>query len=111
MFNKYKWLEEQTDSLVEYIKYDHENGNQTDLDSLQDKLHIDLDTEVIYYNHCWDICKELASPCEWDTSDFSPVNNVSQLAYAALYEWAMEKIDLEELLEETLNELNDEKDI
>lgn len=111
MFNKYKWLEEQTDSLVEYIKYDHENGNETDLDSLQDKLHIDLDTEVIYYNHCWDICKELALPCEWDTSDFAPINNVSQLAYAALYEWAMEKIDLEELLEETLNELNDEKDI
>ena len=111
MFNKYKWLEEQTDSLVEYIKYDHDNGNQTDLDSLQDKLHIDLDTEVIYYNHCWDICKELALPCEWDTSDFAPINNVSQLAYAALYEWAMEKIDLEELLEETLNELNDEKDI
>ena len=111
MFNKYKWLEEQTESLVEYIKYDHENGNQTDLDSIQDKLHTDLDTEVIYYNHCWDICKELASPCEWDTSDFAPINNVSQLAYAALYEWAMEKIDLEELLEETLNELNDEKDI
>ena len=111
MFNKYKWLEEQTDSLVEYIKYDHENGNQTDLDSLQDKLHTDLDTEVIYYSHCWDICKELAQAYEWDTSDFAPINNVSQLAYAALYEWAMEKIDLEELLEETLNELNDEKNI
>jgi len=111
MFNKYKWLEEQTESLVEYIKYDHENGNETDLDSLQDKLHIDLDTDVIYYSHCWDICKELAFPCEWDTHELAPFNNVSQLAYAALYDWAMEKIDLEELLEETLKELNDEKDI
>lgn len=109
MFNKYKWLEEQTESLIEYIKEDHKNGNRTDLDSLQEKLHIDLDTEVIYYNHCWDICKELASPCEWDLSEWGPINNVSQLAYAALYEWAMQKIDLEELLEETQSELDNEE--
>lgn len=109
MFNKYKWLEEQTESLIEYIKEDHKNGNRTDVDSLQEKLHIDLDTDVIYYSDCWDICKELAPAYEWDRSDFGPINNVSQLAYVALYDWAMQKIDLEELLEETQSELDNEE--
>jgi len=104
MFNKYKWLEEQKESLKEYINAEVANGNTPDYDELCEQLQNDIDNDCIYYNDCWDICKELALCHEWDKMELGPITSLPQLAYASLYEYANENLDLEELLTETLNE-------
>jgi hypothetical protein len=55
MFNKYKWLEEQTESLTEYLQHDPE----ATYDDLHEKLLQDIDTDCIYYATCFEIIKEL----------------------------------------------------
>jgi len=104
MFNKYKWLDEQKESLKEYINAEVANGNTPDYGELCEQLQNDIDNDVIYYNVCWDICKELAEVTEWDKMELGPVSSLQQLAYVSLYEYANENLDLEELLTETLNE-------
>jgi hypothetical protein len=104
MFNKYKWLEEQKESLKEYIVTEWANGNTPEYSELCEKLQNDIDNDVIYYNVCWDICKELAQCNEWDKMELGPITNLAQLAYISLYEYANENLDLEKLLDETINE-------
>jgi hypothetical protein len=104
MFNKYKWLEEQKESLKEYIVTEWANGNTPDYGELCEQLQTDIDRDVIYYNDCWDICRELAPCNEWDKLELGPVTSLAQLAYISLYEYANETLDLEELLNETINE-------
>ena len=104
MFNKYKWLEEQKESLKEYIVTEWANDNQPNYEDVCEQLHIDIDRDVIYYKDCWDICRELAQVTEWDKMELGPITNLAQLAYASLYEFANENLDLEELLNETINE-------
>ena len=104
MFNKYQWLKEQKESLKEYIVTEWANGNTPDYGDLCEQLQNDIDNDVIYYNVCWDICKELAPCNEWDKMELGPITNLAQLAYVSLYEFANENLDLEELLNETLNE-------
>ena len=64
----------------------------------------DIDNDVIYTNDCWDICKELAELTEWDKMELGPITSLQQLAYISLYEFANDNLDLEELLNETINE-------
>ena len=104
MFNKYKWLEEQKESLKEYIVTEWANDNQPNCEDVYEQLHIDIDRDIIYTNDCWDICKELAPCNEWDKMELGPVTSLQQLAYSALYEFANENLDIEELLNETINE-------
>lgn len=106
MFNKYKWLKEQKESLKEYINAEIANGNNPEFDDLSDHLMSDIDNDCIYYSDCWDICKELAEVTEWDKAEFGPVKSLAQLAYVSLYEFANENLDLEEILETTINEAN-----
>jgi hypothetical protein len=98
-FNKYQWLEEQTKSLNEYLKFNKENGNQTDYDELFEQLLQEIDNDCIYYSNCWDICKQLAPVDEWDKMELAPITNISQLAYAALYEFATDNINIQEILD------------
>ena len=105
MFNKYKWLEEQKESLKEYIVTEWANGNTPDYGDLCEQLQSDIDNDCIYYSNCWEICKQIAPSFDWDKLDFAPINSISQLAYASLYEFANENLDIEQLLEETLNEI------
>ena len=104
MFNKYQWLEEQKESLKEYIVTEWANGNTPDYGDLCEQLQNDIDNDVIYYNDCWDICKELAELTEWDKMELGPITSLQQLAYISLYEYANENLDLEDLINETLNE-------
>jgi hypothetical protein len=106
MFNKYKWLEEQKESLKEYISAEIANGNNPEFDDLSDHLMSDIDNDCIYYSNCWDICKELAPCNDWDTMELGPITNLTQLAYASLYEYATDNLDLEEILETTISEAN-----
>jgi hypothetical protein len=104
MFNTYQWLKEQKESLKEYIVTEWANGNTPDYGDLCEQLQNDIDNDVIYYNDCWDICRELAEVTEWDKMELGPVTSLQQLAYISLYEFANDNLDLEELLNETLNE-------
>jgi hypothetical protein len=93
MFNKYKWLEEQTESLTEYLQHDPE----ATYDDLHDYMMTDIDNACIYYATCFDIIKELHFT-DFTDSDFT-VSNVSQAAYAALYEFATDNLDINTILE------------
>jgi hypothetical protein len=104
MFNKYKWLEEQKQFLKEYINAEIANGNTPDYGDLCEQLQNDIDNDVIYYNDCWNICRELAQVTEWDKMELGPITSLQQLAYVSLYEYANENLDLEKLLNETINE-------
>jgi thiamine pyrophosphate-dependent acetolactate synthase large subunit-like protein len=104
MFNKRKWLKEQKESLKEYIVTEWANGNTPDYSDLCEQLQNDIDRDVIYFNDCWNICRELAQATEWDKMELGPITSLQQLAYASLYEFANETLDLEELLNETINE-------
>lgn len=97
MFNKYKWLEEQIESLTEYLQHDPE----ATYDDLQEKLLQDIDNDCIYYSNCFDIIKEL-NFTEFTDSDFE-ITNVSQAAYAALYEFATDNLDINTILENESN--------
>jgi hypothetical protein len=94
-FNKYQWLEEQKKSLREYLA----NEPEATYDDLYDHMLSDIDNDCIYYTNCWDICKQLAPVDEWDKMELAPITNISQLAYAALYEFATDNIDIEDILE------------
>ena len=93
MFNKYKWLEEQTESLTEYLQHDPE----ATYDDLHDHMMTDIDNACIYYADCFDIIKELHFT-DFTDSDFT-ITNVSQAAYAALYEFATYNLDINTILE------------
>lgn len=105
MFNQYKWLEEQKELLKEFIIAEVANGNTPDYGDLCEQLQNDIDNDCIYYANCWEICKQIAPSFDWDKLDFAPINSISQLAYASLYEFANENLDLEQLIEDTLNEI------
>lgn len=105
MFNKYLWLNEQIESLKEYIR----TSEDVTVDDLYEQLHIDIDNDVIYYSNCFDIIKGLGFTDFKDT-EFQ-VTNVSEAAYAALYEYAMENIDMNNVLEETIRESDDKENL
>jgi hypothetical protein len=109
MFNKYKWIEETEQLLKEYILESIKNDHSVDAGDLAEQLNNEIDNDVIYYNDCWDICKEIAPNYDWDKMELAPITNISQLAFAALYEYAYQNIDLEKLLEETYKEIEDAK--
>lgn len=99
MFNKYKWLEEQKESLKEYINAEIANGNNPEFDDLSDHLMSDIENDCIYYNNCWDICKELAPVDEWDKMELGPITNLAQLAYASLYEYATDNLNIQKIID------------
>jgi hypothetical protein len=96
-FNKFQWLREQEASLTEYLQHDPE----ATYDDLLEKLLQDIDTDCIYYATCFEIIKEL-SFTDFTDSDFT-ITNVSQAAYAALYEFATENLDINAILENESN--------
>jgi hypothetical protein len=95
MFNKYTWIKEQRELLLESAQ------NGATYDELQDQLMSDIDTDCIYYTNCFDIIKALGFT-DWSEAEFE-VKNVTQAAYCALYELACEEIDIDAILEEAGN--------
>jgi hypothetical protein len=96
-FNKFQWLREQEASLTEYLKHDPE----ATYDDLHEKLLQDIDTDCIYYATCFEIIKEL-NFTDFTGTDFE-ITNVSQAAYAALYEFANDNLDINAILEDESN--------
>ena len=96
-FNKFQWLREQEASLTEYLQHDPE----ATYDDLHDHMMTDIDNACIYYADCFDIIKEL-NFTDFTDSDFT-ISNVSQAAYAALYEFATDNLDINTILENESN--------
>jgi hypothetical protein len=91
-FNKYKWIEEQVACLTELA----EDG--ATYDDLKNHLLLDIDSDCIYYANCFAIIAELGMT-DWSDNEFGPITNIQQLAFAALYEFANEEINIDEILE------------
>ena len=96
-FNKYTYLTDIKTELINEINA----GNINNYDDIQEYIFQDIDNACIYYSDCFEICKEL------NATDFtayaSECNNISQLAWNALYEYICEELDTNEL-EELINE-------
>jgi len=97
-FNKYLFIEE----LEKEIVIEIENGNCQCSDDYYTIMHESIDNACIYYADCFDICKELSA------TDFTAYhiecNTINQLAYAALYEYSLNELDVNKL-DELINEL------
>jgi hypothetical protein len=90
-FNKYLFVSDLEAELLEAAK----SEQLDDLDAVQDWIHQSIDNACIYYADCFDIIKAL-NFTDFTGSDFE-ITNVSQAAFAALYEHVQENIDLTEV--------------
>jgi uridine phosphorylase len=98
-FNKYQFIEDLSSIITKGIN----NGEINSSDDYYTLMHEEIERECIYYSNCFDICKEL------NATDFTAYdmecNTISELAYAALYQYTIDELDvnkLEQLLE-TIN--------
>ena len=55
-------------------------------------IHQEIDRECTYYSDCFDIVKAL-NFTNWDYSQ-DRINNITEVAFAALYEWVQDNITL-----------------
>ena len=81
-FNAYGFLEDLQDLIKE--------ENPTDV---WDFIHEEIDRECIYYSNCFEIIRDL-NYTDWKDNEFGEINNISQLAYIALYEFVTDNIKL-----------------
>lgn len=91
-FNKYQFVADLEAELLEAVASDQIE----DIDQIVDWIHQSIDNAVIYYADCFDIVRELGFT-DWEGNEFGPITNISQAAYAALYEHVNENIDLTEV--------------
>jgi uridine phosphorylase len=98
-FNKYQFIEELNKFIIEEIK----NGNCQSSDDYYTLMHEEIDRACIYTADCFDICKEL-SATHFNDYDME-CNTITDLAYAALYEYAVNEMDVHQF-DELLEALN-----
>ena len=91
-FNKYQFVADLEAELLEAVVSDQIE----DIDQIVDWIHQSIDNAVIYYADCFEIVRELGFT-DWEGNEFGPITNISQAAYAALYEHVNENIDLTEV--------------
>jgi hypothetical protein len=90
-FNKYLFVSDLEAELLDAAK-----GEQLDdLDAVHDWIQQSVDNACIYYADCFDIIKALHFT-DFTGSDFE-ITNVTQAAFAALYEHVHANIDLTEV--------------
>lgn len=88
-FNPHVWL----DDTVELIKENLNDANENDFEErFNTILEQEIDTAVIYYTDAVAIILALGVFNGYEDSEFFPFTNISQIAYAGLYEWAHERI-------------------
>lgn len=90
-FNKYQFVADLETELLEAV----DNGQIDNLDEAHDWISQSIDSAVIYYADCFEIIRELHFT-DFTGSDFE-ITNVSQAAFAALFEYVSENIDLTEV--------------
>jgi len=91
-FNKYQFVADLEAELLEAVASDQIE----DIDQIVEWIHQSIDNAVIYCSDCFEIVRELGFT-DWEGNEFGPITNISQAAYAALYEHVNENIDLTEV--------------
>jgi len=94
-FNKYDFINSLELDIINEIK----NGNIEDEDGIREYINSDIDNACIYYYTCFQIAMELNSTDFTCFDNFGEINNISQLAYAALDEYVNEELDINSLIE------------
>ena len=81
-FNKYAFLEDLKETI-----------DQSDSGDLWDLVHQEIDNECIYYSDCFQIV-EACSMIDWKDNEFGVITNIQQLAYVALYDFVVDKLEI-----------------
>ena len=103
-FNKYQFVADLEAELLEAVS----SEQIEDTDQVWDWIHQSIDSAVIYYADCFEIVRELGFT-DWEGNEFGPITNISQAAYAALYEHVNENIDLTEVEQAIENKVEKDK--
>jgi hypothetical protein len=82
-FNEYAFLEDLQTTIKE--------ENPTDVWEL---IHEEIERECIYYADCFEIVRALHIT-DWKDNEFGEITNITQLAFAALYEYVSENLEVE----------------
>lgn len=89
-FNLNQWLEETAQMIADELREADPNEY---VDGFFELLHQEIDRAVIYYADAVAIIYELGFYSDYDKSDFAPFKNISQIAFAGLYETACERME------------------
>ena len=81
-FNEYAFLED----LQTTIKQE----NPTDVWEL---IYEEIERECIYYADCFEIVRALHIT-DWKDNEFGEITNIMQLAFAALYEFVSDNLEI-----------------
>ena len=91
-WNKYGFLEDLKDTLIEAIN----DGYLNNSDDIFEYVSNEIERSVIYYSDCWDIAQEL-NLTDFTDFELGEAKNVSQLAYYGLYEYVQDEFDYNEI--------------
>ena len=91
-FNKYDFLSDLEDSI-----------RTEQPEDIWEMVHQEIDRECIYYSDCFDIIKAL-NFTDWEDNELGQINNITQLAFTALYDFVVDNINTEPLTENSQSE-------
>tara|TARA_B110000908_G_scaffold113851_1_gene133546 strand:- start:53 stop:421 length:369 start_codon:yes stop_codon:yes gene_type:complete len=91
-FNKYDFLSDLEDSI-----------RTEQPEDIWEMVHQEIDRECIYYSDCFDIIKAL-NFTDWEDNEFGQINNITQLAFTALYDFVVDNLNTEPLTENSQSE-------
>lgn len=89
-FNLNQWLEDTAQMIADEL---HEADPNEYVDGFYELLHQEIDRAVIYYSDAVAIIYELGFYSDYDQSEFAPFKNISQIAFAGLYEHACDHME------------------
>jgi len=101
-FNKYQLTADLEAELLEAVN----NDQISELEEVFDWMHQSIENAVIYAADCFEIIRELHFT-NFKDSDFE-ITDIYQAAYAALYEYANENIDLSDVEEAIKNKIEND---
>jgi len=87
-FNKYAFLDDLKTLLLDEVI----NENLTDIDSIQDFIHEELERQVMYSRDCFEIAMDL-NLTDFNDFELGVPTSIYQLAYMGLYEFTIENFD------------------
>lgn len=85
-FDQYVWV----DRLIKDLKEQIDSGEITQDYEIEEYVNYEADREVTYYSHS----ARIVIACQfwdWEDSEFNPMTNISQVAYAALMQEVIEE--------------------
>ena len=96
-WSKTKFIDRLNDDILETKEYDGDPN---------DAVYALIDNEVTYYGDSVNIVASLGYFSNYQQNQFYPFRNISELAYAALYDYLFEDGGINEISEEAYEYLN-----